>query len=148
MENLENIRPLRKIETEKRTEEKSDVEIKTRLKEAQVKSDDQHFKKINIDSLNWDTLNALNDCVEKYHDPFPEQVMTQGVKEMMKINPYFHTFRDDKGEAETYVKEFIKLYQDKIKEMIAADPNRFYKEGVSGNGAAEKQGEEKISAAA
>jgi len=148
MENLENIRPLRKIETEKRTEEKSDVEIKTRLKEAQVKSDDQHFKKINIDSLNWDTLNALNDCVEKYHDPFPEQVMTQGVKEMMKINPYFHTFRDDKGEAETYVKEFIKLYPDQIKEIIAADPERFYKEGVSGNGAAEKQGEEKISAAA
>ena len=148
MENLENIRPLRKIETEKRTEEKSDVEIKTRLKEAQVKSDDQHFKKINIDSLNWDTLNALNDCVEKYHDPFPEQVMTQGVKEMMKINPYFHTFRDDKGEAETYVKEFIKLYPDQIKEIIAADPERFYKEGVSGNGAAEKQGEEKIPAAA
>src|SRR3989338_2893812 len=71
--------------------ENLDVEIKTRLKEAQVKSDDQHFKKINIDSLNQDTLNALNDCVEKYRDPFPEQVMTQGVKEMMKINPYFHT---------------------------------------------------------
>ena len=67
---------------------------------------------------------------------------------MMKINPYFHTFRDDKGEAETYVKEFIKLYPDQIKEMIAADPNRFYKTSVSGNGAAEKQGEEKISAAA
>ena len=148
MENLENIRPLRKIETEKGRENSDAEKTKARLKEAQAKSDDQHFKKINVDSLNQDTLNALNDCVEKYRDPFPEQVMTQGVKEMMKINPYFHTFRDDKGEAETYVKEFIKLYPDQIKEMIAADPDRFYKTSVSGNGAAEKQGEEKIPVAA
>lgn len=148
MENLKNIRPLRKIETEKGRENSDAEKIKMSLREAQAKSDDQHFKKINVDSLNQDVLTALNDCVEKYHDPFPEQVMKQGVKEMMKINPYFHTFRDDKGEEETYVKEFIKLYPDQIKEMIAADPDRFYKDGVSGNGAAEKRGEEKISSAA
>lgn len=148
MKNLENIRPLRKIETEKGRENSGAEKIKARLREAQAKSDDQHFKKINVDSLNQDVLTALNDCVEKYHDPFPEQVMKQGVKEMMKINPYFHTFRDDIGETETYIKEFIKLYPDQIKEIIAADPDRFYKEGVSGNGAAEKPGEEKISAAA
>lgn len=148
MENLENIRPLRKIEMEKGRENSDAEKIRARLREAQTKSDDRHFKKINIDSLNQDTLIALNECVEKYHDPFPEQVMTQGVKEIMRINPYFHTLRDDKGETETYVKEFIKLYPDQVKEIIAADPDRFYKEDVSGNGAAEKPGEEKISAAA
>ena len=107
--------------------EEAQARIREDLKEAQGQSGDDFFGKINIDSMGSEALMVLNEFTKK-NNPFPKKLLEKAALKMVSDSPIYQNklaFENQK-EKQEYLDEFLEMYGDKVKEIIAADPDSFY----------------------
>jgi|SRR3989344_2931030 len=124
----------------------SQERIRTELKEAQNKSADEYFKKIEVDFLSSESLMVFNKLA-KANNIFPVVVLRRAVEEIMKDDSLFN---EDKLSREAskdreyierspfntpeeklaYEDEFIASHSDILKGEIAGDPDKYYTEDL------------------
>ena len=97
---------------------------------------------INTDSLAPEALEVLNQLM-KDGDIFPEVIMRKAVEELMASDPLFNEAELDREasinreyveqpvfdipeEKQAYIKEFISLHTDAVKDEIMTNPNKYY----------------------
>ena len=136
----------------------SQERIKADLKSAQGKSADEYFKKIEVDSLNPESLMVFNRLAEA-NNIFPVVVLRRAIEEIMKDDSLFNEDKlsheaskdreyieqspfDTPEEKLSYEDEFIASHPGALKEEIVGDPNKYYTEDLLFNDYGETNNQE------
>jgi len=117
--------------------------IRQELREAQEQSDDESFKKINVDILKPASLMVLNELV-KLDDPFPKKLLMKEEIRAAQESPFYadqRTYENPK-ERQEYLDEFLELHANDLKDIIAADPNSYYTEDLMPSDTTKQRGQE------